>query len=107
MLFHIYPDVHLSGNIRIIFPLVKENSDGRRPNQKREGRRKAKYMTAKRIMPMQIPLTAPSMPRRRWSHGEVSMQRWINLRMPPLGRIVLARQYDVKVPGLLVPIPSA
>lgn len=50
---------------------------------------------------MQIPLTAPSMPRRRWSHGEVSMQRWMSLRMPPLGRIVLARQYDVKAPGLI------
>jgi hypothetical protein len=28
MIFHIYPDMHFNCNIRIIFPLVKENSGG-------------------------------------------------------------------------------
>jgi hypothetical protein len=106
--FHIHYDLHLRSNIRRIFPVVKENSDGGRSNQKREGRRKAKYITAKKMMPIQMPFTTPSMPRRRWSHGEVSMQRRMTIKMPPRGGIVLARQYDdVKAPALIVPISSA
>jgi hypothetical protein len=36
--FMVHYDLHLRGNIRRIFPVVKENSDGGRAYQQREGR---------------------------------------------------------------------
>jgi hypothetical protein len=113
MHFHYYCCLHRRDNIKRIFPSVKKNRQknsqeaGSGLDQKKEGGRKAKYITAKRMMPIQTPLTVLSILRRCWSHGEVSMWRRRTLKMPPRGRMVLARQFAVTAPVLIVPIVSA